>query len=499
MAAHLKNETLTIVRRPTDHNVVSTKFVWKLKNADTATPTYKARLVARGFTQKPGEDYDETFSPVPKPTTVRFMFALAAGDQLYAYQFDVETAFLKTFIDKLIYAEQPAGYHDPQFPPRDFVLQVNKGIPGLKQGAFLWSTLVKKELLSLKFRQSDADECLFIRKDSSGIVLVLVWVDDFLVLSDSVSHIDAFHADLSRAFTVKNLGPVKRFLSLDVYRPTPTGPISISQSTYARKVLHRFGMQDCNPAKAPFNDTTQLHKRRDDEEPTDDKLYREIVGSLGYLSTYTRADLSFAHSKLSQYLSDPSVHHMQAAKHSLRYLKGYLDLCICFDPASGHSETLLGYTDASHAADPDDRKSHSGNIFFHVGGSISHSSGKQPITALSSMESEYIGTTNAAQEAIFLRKLYASVYAAIEGPTKLLTDSEAARNHVKNNVQHSRTKHIDTRFHYIREVHAAGLVDLDHIPAAEQVADVLTKPLGITKHGEAIKQLRLTTFPFERL
>jgi hypothetical protein len=260
----------------------------------------------------------------------------------------------------------------------------------------------------------------------------------------------------------------------------------------------RFGMQDCNPAKAPFSDTTQLHKRRDDEEPADETLYREIVGSLGYLPTYTRPDLSFAVSKLSQYLSDPSGLHMQAAKHVLRYLNGSLDLGILSDPEYGHSQTPLGYTDASHAADPDDRKSHSGNIFFHIGGSISHSSGKQRITALSSMESEYIETMNAAQEAIFLRKLYASINAAIQGPMKLLTDSEAARNHVRNNVQHSRTKHIDTRFHYIREVHNAGLVDLEHVPAADQVADVLTKPLGITKHVEAIKQLRLAQFPFDR-
>jgi hypothetical protein len=226
-------------------------------------------------------------------------------------------------------------------------------------------------------------------------------------------------------------------------------------------------MQNCNPAKAPFGDTSQLHKQRDDEEPADDKLYLEIVGSMGYLSMHTRPDLSYTVSKLSQYLSNPSIHHMQAAKHVMRYLKGNLDLCIRYAPSdsspvgySSQNPPPFGYTDASHAADPDDRKSHSGYAFFENGGIISHSSGKQPIVTMSSMESEYIAGTNAAQEAIFIRKLYASIGKPIQGPTILLTHSEAALNHTKNNVNHSRTKHIDTRYHYIRELHAAKLVDL---------------------------------------
>lgn len=124
------------------------------------------------------------------------------------------------------------------------------------------------------------------------------------------SHIDSFHADLSRAYAVKNLGPAKSFIALDIHRPTATGPILLSQSTYARKVLHRFGMQDCNPAKASFIDTTQPHKRLEDEETADETLYRQIVGSLGYLLTFTRPNLSCAVSKLSQYLSNPFVIHM---------------------------------------------------------------------------------------------------------------------------------------------------------------------------------------------
>ena len=251
---------------------------------------------------------------------------------------------------------------------------------------------------------------------------------------------------------------------MDVYRPTPTGPIYLSQSTYSRKILHRFSMQNCNPAKTPFSDTTQLHKRLDDEEPADERLYREMIGSIGFLPMYTRPDLAFAVSKLSQYLSNPSILHFQAAKHVLRYIKGTIDYGlyyshsldanpqpIGFSDVDAHDPQPISFSDASHAADPDDRKSHSGYIFFlGDGGQLIWESKKQSVTALSSMEAEYVELTNAAKEAIFLRKLASSIDIEINPPTVILTDSASALDHVKNNVKHARTKHIDTRFHYIR-------------------------------------------------
>jgi hypothetical protein len=502
MKSQYKNHVFTIVRRPNNHNVVGTKFVFRIKDSETAKPLYKSRLVARGFTQIPGQDFDDTFAPVPKATTIRFMFSYAAGKHLHVHHFDVETAFLLSEIDKILYAEQPAGYEDPQHPAKDWVLLLKKGLYGLKQSNRLWSNNVKKKLLSIGFRQSDADEAVFIREDEKGgTLIVAVYVDDFLVASDSKEKIESLEKELSQSYTINNLGPVKRFLGINVYRPTPTGPIYLSQSTYARKILHRFGMQNCNPAKSPFTDTHQLHKRREDEEPADIQLYSEMVGSIGYLPTYTRPDLAFAVSKLSQYLSNPSVIHMAEAKHVLRYIKGTLDLGPYYSAPPDGSESLpICFTDASHAADPDDRKSHSGHLALMNGGSISHSSSKQSITALSSMECEYIGGTNAAQEVVFLRKLYTSLTGKrINIPTPIFTDSEAALNHTKNNVNHSRTKHIDTRYHYIREIHTAGLIDLQHIPASEQAADILTKPLGPTKHAEAVKMLQLTPFPFENV
>jgi len=221
--------------------------MYKLKFPKTEQPIYKARFVARGFSQIPGEDYTDTFAPVPKSATIRLLFSHAAANQLYAHHFDIETVFLIPDIDTTIYTKQPTGYVDPKYPAEDYVLLIiNKGLYGLKQSGYLWSTNVKAKLTSHGYKQSDADEAIFIKQDGENTTIIAVYVDNFLVLSNTIQRIDDLQAQLSESYTVKNLGPVKRFLGLNIYHPDPTGPIHLSQSTYARKVLHRFSMQNCD-------------------------------------------------------------------------------------------------------------------------------------------------------------------------------------------------------------------------------------------------------------
>jgi len=186
---------------------------------------------------------------------------------------------------------------------------------------------------------------------------------------------------------------------------------------------------------------------------------------------------------------------MQAAKHVLRYIKGTLDYGLYFGPSEIH---LSGFCDSSHAADPDDRKSHAGHIFYlnPDGSGIVWESGKESVVAISSMESEYMQYSEAAKEAIFLHKLAASIGLKLTLPTTIYTDSESALKHVKNNIKHAHTKHIDTRFHYVREVYTSGQIDLQQVPSSEQAADIFTKPLGPAKHAEGVKLLKLVLFPF---
>jgi len=344
----------------------------------------------------------------------------------------------------------------------------------------------------LGFEKSDADECVFILDTSGQYIIVAVYVDDFLVCSPSPNGIKWLHDELNKEWETRDLGPVKRFLGIDVHRPNPTGPIFINQGVYIREILQEFGMENCNPTKVPLNPSIKLHKRREDEPAANETLYRRLVGKYMHLP-YTRPDLAFTVSKLSQFNSNPSEEHMRAAKNTLRYLKATIDLGIEYSDTDTSQDILpIGYCDASFDSDPDDSKSTSGQVFMLANGAISHRSNKQDCVAMSTMESEYMAMSEAAKEAKFLINLLESLHLLKrDEPITLKTDSESAHNHIKNNVNHARTKHIQRRHHFIREAYQNGEIDIDRIPACEQAADVLTKPLTYEKHENALKLLNM--------
>ena len=484
------NDTWTLVPRPLDRKVIGTKPVFRVKDAETTTPRFKARIVAQGYSQIPGLDYTDIFAPVVKATSLRVLLAIAFILHLFIYQFDFETAFLNPTIDHEVYVEQPPYFEVRN--RRDWVYLLNKALYGLKQSPLLWSNDLKQALIDIGFEQSIADESIFIYDHNDMYIILAIYVDDILALAASQREIQFVFDALSRKFKLRNLGPVKKFLGLDIHRPTPTGHVYLSQSTYARKMLHKFDMANCNPVKSPCEPSVQLHKRTFDEESADGELYRQMIGSLMFLAQYTRPDIAYAVSTLSQFNKDPSTHHIRAVKHLMRYIQGTKDLCIMFDC---DVVTLpIGFSDASYANNPDDRKSTSGYVFFYANGIISFQCQKQSVVALSTMESEYMALSDAAKEAIFLLKLLRSLKIGIPHPFLINTDSQSALDHVKNNVKHSRTKHIDVRHHFIRDACSSKQVTLEHVSAASQIADVLTKPLGPTKHAEALKMLKLFSF-----
>jgi hypothetical protein len=277
--------------------------------------------------------------------------------------------------------------------------------------------------------------------------------------------------------------------------------MTISQEAYARRVLERFNMHNCNPVRAPFADTSQhaLHLRTEDEEAGNQKWYREV-----HLSVWTHTDLAYAVNTLSRFNHNPSVIHERAAKHLLRYLKGTHKAAITYYPVNhpANSSTTIGeitcYVDGSHASDPDDARSTVGYVGFMNGGAIVWYSRKQRVVAISTMEDEYMALTEASKEASFRQMLRQQIYdfhlgSFISHSTPVFSDSQAALDHVKNNVRHSRTKHIHIRHHFVRQAVAENQVSLHHIPASLQAADVLTKALAFSKHEDGMNLLLLTT------
>jgi hypothetical protein len=412
---------------------------------------------------------------------------------------DVVTAFLNSPSSAKVLAQQPEGYIHPDFP--DHVLLLLKTLYGLKQSAFDWYNTFKGVLTgpNLMFKRIESDHAVFIVQHKGSIVYLALFVDDMLIIGNDKAFIAEVKSKLSAHFKMKDMGITKRFLGMEINRNT-NGDVILSQCHYIERMLQRFGMQDCKPVYTPLDKNTQLHKRDYDpsnpDPPADQTLYREIIGSINHPTIWTRPDVSNTVSKLSQYLHDPSIHHMAAAKRLLRYFKATSHFTLTY--SASESLKLVGYADADHANDVDDRKSFSGYCFYLNQRSppITYSSKKQSLVAQSTMEAETIALSLAAKEALWLRKLCNELLVFKSQPTpKLLivnSDSESALKAIKNPVFHARTKHFDLRHHFMRDVVAKGELAAGYVPGTENPADIFTKSLDRVKHKEALRLLRMT-------
>jgi hypothetical protein len=213
--ALLLNNTWDLVARPAGTNVVSGKWIFKHKfNADGSLERYKARWVLRGFTQRPGIDFDETFSPVVKPATVRTVLSLALSRQWPVHQLDVKNAFLHGILSETVYCSQPAGFEDPSRP--GFVCRLNKSLYGLKQAPRAWYSRFATFLLQLGFVESKADTSLFVLRRGSDTAYLLLYVDDIVLTASSMDLLQRIISALQKEFSMKDLGQLHHFLGMHV-------------------------------------------------------------------------------------------------------------------------------------------------------------------------------------------------------------------------------------------------------------------------------------------
>lgn len=270
-----------------------------------------------------------------------------------------------------------------------------------------------------------------------------------------------------------DLGRMRFFLGIEVIQSAKG--IFICQHRYAKEVLEMFGMEKSNAVANPVMPGSKLSKDGDGNS-VDATLYKQIVGSLMYL-TATRLDLMFAVSLISRYMEKPTVQHLTVAKRILRYLKGTLELGILYK--HGQKAELLAYSDSDYAGDLDDRKSTSGYVFMLGSGVISWSSKKQPVVTLSTTEAEFIAAASCACQAIWLRRILENLGHDQRRCITVLCDNSSAIKLSKNPVMHGRSKHIDVRFHFLRDLSREGIVDLVHCASQEQLSDIMTKPLKL--------------------
>ncbi|KAL2243405.1 UNVERIFIED_CONTAM: Retrovirus-related Pol polyprotein from transposon TNT 1-94 [Sesamum indicum] len=434
-----ENKTWVLVPKPKNASIIDCKWIYKIKQENPIK--FKARLVAKGFTQKEGIDYNEIFSPVVKYTTVRIILALTVHYNWELKQMDVKTAFLHGDLDENIYICQPAGFVDESKP--DFVCLLKKSLYGLKQSLRQWNKKFDSFMQSLKFNRSHYDHCLYFKHVHDSPIFLVLYVDDMLIASPN-SHLI-------------NLGNAKQILGMNISRNREKSSILLNQESYISSVLKKFSMENAKPASLSKDQSPKT----DSEKAKMDKIpYSNVIGSIMYLMVCTRPDIAYAISCLSRYMSNPGTPHWEALKYLLRYLRGTIDIGITFSRNYDYIQ-LVGFVDSNYANDRDSRKSTTSYVFTLCGACISWKFQLQLIVALSTTEAEYIATTEAFEEAIWLDVLYTVC---------------------KNPVFHDRTKHIDVRFHFVRDIVGKDIIKLEKINTEDNPADMGTKSLPLDKY-----------------
>lgn len=396
-----ENKTWKEVVRPAGANLVSMKWVFTVKrNIDGSVERFKARLVARGFSQAYGLDYDETFAPTAKMDTLRLFLSIVAKENLECWHFDIKNAFTESELKENIFFEPPPGV---SVQPGK-VLKALRSLYGLKQAAHDWHELIKAELIKWGFKQSRAEPCIFVN-NTTGIIL-LVYVDDIAAAARSKTQLQKFFKILSARFKAKNLGEIEKILGARVTRDRTNRTLYIDQEQYLSAVLDKFGITTGKhkAKKIPVADYESLRPATAEDERIDLAEYQQAIGSLLYAMIFSRPDIAFVVGKLSQFMSDPAKHHGHALKNLLRYLRSTMNQKLRFGPG-GAREYLTIYSDADWANDKSDRKSISGSVAMFYGGPISWSSKKQRAVSTSSCESEYVALSACAKHGQWLAQL----------------------------------------------------------------------------------------------
>ena len=470
--ALIDNGTWRLVPRPPGANVVSGKWIFKHKyNSDGSLARHKARWVVRGFSQQYGIDYDETFSPVVKPATIRVVLSIAASRAWPIHQLDVKNAFLHGHLDETVYCQQPPGFVDPTAP--DHVCFLQKSLYGLKQAPRAWYQHFATYIRGLGFAASATDTSLFVYKEGAATAYLLLYVDDIILTASSTDLLRRLTGLLHSEFAMTDLGDLHHFLGISVTRSSDG--LFLSQRQYAVDLLQRAGMAECHSTSTPVDTRAKL-SATDGAPVADATQYRSLAGALQYL-TLTRPDLAYAVQQVCLFMHDPREPHLALLKRILRYVKGTLSTGLHI--GAGPVSSLTAYSDADWAGCPDSRRSTSGYCVFLGDNLVSWSSKRQTTVSRSSAEAEYRAVAHAVAETCWLRQLLQELHAPLSSATIVYCDNVSAVYMTANPVHHRRTKHIEIDIHFVRDQVALGQVRVLRVPSSHQFADIMTKGLPV--------------------
>ncbi|GJT83446.1 retrovirus-related pol polyprotein from transposon TNT 1-94 [Tanacetum coccineum] len=440
-------EVWELIPHPDRVVIINLKWIYKVKLDELGgVLKNKACLVARGYRQEEGIYFEESFAMVARLEAIRIFIAFAAHMNMIIYQMDVKTTFLNGILREEVYVSQPDGFVDPENP--NHVYKLKKALYGLKQAPRAWYDLLSSFLLSQKFTKGTVDPTLFVIREGKDILLI---------------------SQSSRG-------------------------IFLNQSKYALELIKKYGMETCEPAN-----TLMVEKSKLDEDPqgkaVDPTCYRRMIGTLMYL-TASRPDLVFVVCMCARYQAKPTEKHLHAVKRIFRYLRGTINMGLWYPKDS--CIALTAFADADHAGCQDTRKSTSGSMQLLGDRLVSWSSKKQKSTAISSTEAEYIALSGCCAQILWMRSQLTD-YGLVFNKIPLYCDNKSAIALCCNNVQHSRSKHIDIRHHFIKEQVENGVVELYFVRTKYQLADIFTKPLAREQLEFLIKKLGMQSMSPETL
>lgn len=363
---------------------------------------------------------------------------------------------------------------------------------GLKQASRVWNRHFDSFLKRFGLQSSDADPCLYFRRNNKEVLFVLIWVDDGLVISVDGNLVKQVIEYLKKYFEMR-CTPANHFVGISITRNRRDKILYLSQPDYINKILKKFHIIDCHPKNLPAEPGCRLIQNVG-EDPLDNVPYREAIGSLLYLTIISRPDIAFAVGQAAQFSEEPQKHHWIAVRRFFSYLKGTQDYGIRFGI---NHDRLKRYSDSDFAGDLNSRRSTTAFIFILNGGPVAWTSRRQPCVTLSSTESEFVAACEAAKEAIWLKRLMKDVIPEWDETIPLICDNQSTIQLIRNPVFHQRTKHIDVKYYFVRERQEAGDIDVSYISTNDQLADPLTKILPNTRFSILRELMGILPVPLE--
>ncbi|GJR28707.1 retrotransposon protein, putative, ty1-copia subclass [Tanacetum coccineum] len=410
------------------------------------------------------------------------------------YTMDVKTAFLNGYLDEDIYMVQPEGFVDPKHPRK--VCKLQRSIYGLKQASRSWNKRFDEEIKKFGFDQNLDEPCVYQKASRSNVTFLILYVDDIIIMGNHIPSLQSVKNYLGKCFSMKDLGEAAFILRIKIYRDRSKRLIGLSQNAYMDKILKRYKMDNSKRGTIPMQERLDLNKSQGAQTPKEvnrmkNVPYASAVGSIMYAVRCTRPDVAFAQNLTSRFQQNPGELHWTAVKNILKYLRNTKDMFLVYGGNPSTELRVECYCDAGFETDRDDTKSQTGYVFVLNGGAVDWKSSKQSTIAMSATESEYIAASEAAMEAVWIRKFISGlgIVPTINEPLNMYCDNSAAVHYANEPGVQKGARHYQRRYHYVRECVELGEIRILKVHTDNNLADPFTKALSnrkLTQHARSM-------------